>query len=173
MITSTAWSRRLGLVALGLATVLALAAPAQACPQADPLYHQGVYERYVEELNRLALSGDVACMTTLGKVLRDGVITPRKLGEAIGWYQKASDAGDPVSQFELASLYDNGFGLPKDPAKAAFWYEKSAAKGYIMAIRNLAVMYDEGVGVPQDKARAKALYEQAEEGGNGLDWLPK
>ena len=173
MITTTAWSRRLGLVALGLATVLALAAPAQACPQADHLYRQGVYERYVEELNRLALTGDVACMTTLGKVLRDGVITPRKLSEAIVWYQKAADAGDPVSQFELASLYDNGFGLPKDPVQAAHWYEKSANQGYMMAIRNLAVMYDDGVGVPQDKARAKALYEQAEEGGNGLDWLPK
>jgi hypothetical protein len=173
MITTTAWSRRLGLAAFGLASVIAVATPAQACPQADPLYHQGVYERYVEELNRLALSGDVACMTTLGKVLRDGVITPRKLPEAIGWYQKASDAGDPVSQFELASLYDNGFGLPKDPVQAAHWYEKSANQGYMMAIRNLAVMYDDGVGVPQDKARAKALYEQAEEGGNGLDWLPR
>jgi TPR repeat protein len=173
MTTPSAWSRHLGVAALGLATVLALAAPAQACPKADPLYHQGVYERYVEELNRLAQAGDVACMTTLGKVLRDGVITPRKLGEAIGWYQKASDAGDPVSQFELASLYDNGFGVPKDHALAAQWYEKSAKQGYIMAIRNLAVMYDEGVGVPQDKARAKALYEEAEEGGNGLDWLPK
>ena len=168
--------RHLGAALAAMLAIVAFSGDARAedlCPAAEPLYRQGDYPKFVDELRRLSKDGDVGCMARLGAVLRDGVIVVRDVPGAIAWYRKSAEAGNAFAQFELATMYDNGFGVPKDQAEAARWYTLAADQGFVMALRNLAVLYDEGHGVPQDKAKAAELYEKADEAQPGVGWLPK
>ena len=49
---------------------------------------------YLEEL---ALGGDADACLLLGLMLENGVGAPESLQDALGWYQRAADAGDPLS----------------------------------------------------------------------------
>lgn len=39
------------------------------------------------------------------------------MNKAIDWYEKSAENGNPIAQYQLATLYENGNGLPKDLQK--------------------------------------------------------
>ena len=72
-----------------------------------------------------------------------------------GWeaYQKAdfqgafeaweplAEAGDPLAQFNVGTLYDEGRGVPRNLDKAVEWWTKAAEQGYARAQHNLGLIY--------------------------------
>lgn len=80
--------------------------------------------------------------------------------EAIRWYRKAAEQGQPNAQTSLGFVYLNGEGgLARDDAEAARWYLKAAEQGERLARWQLAWMSMEGRGVPQDEGEALKWYE--------------
>ncbi len=100
-------------------------------------------------LERKASAGSVVAMTTLGIAHREGV--RRSSNERIGvtrgeanntlalrWLNKASSAGFPVAQAELAEMYFKGHGVERDPARTRTLLQSAATTGYPRAVLDLA-----------------------------------
>lgn len=87
--------------------------------------------------------------------------------EAVYWYEKAADAGDPWAQQQMGFLCEAGIGVPADPARAVHWYQLAAANGLISAKTNLGVTYLWGDGVRKDVRMAAELFRDAAEKGDG------
>lgn len=107
--------------------------------------------------------GDVRAQAIAGAMHERGIGTPVDLAEALRWYRRAADNGQPAAQFRLGVLLSRA--SPPDEAAAARWYEAAAEGGVAQAAYNLAVFYETGRGVEPDEARAAALYERAYGGG--------
>ncbi|MGA3170604.1 MAG: hypothetical protein ABSE62_06285 [Chthoniobacteraceae bacterium] len=59
----------------------------------------------------------------------DGV--PMDLAQAVQWFQKAADQGDPMGCVGIGRAYEKGIaGIPKDPQKAIEWYKKAGDNPY-------------------------------------------
>ena len=80
-------------------------------------------------------------------------------GEAIRWYTKAAQAGNPEAQHILGMAYLNGTDVAADLAAAASWIEKAAHNDYAPSQFQLGVMFCTGQGVPKDISSAIAWYE--------------
>jgi uncharacterized protein len=114
-------------------------------------------------LQPLARMGDPRAQVALG-VLNEK--NTSAYAEALKWYTKAADQGDPVAAWQIAMLYDNGKfcghapynlgdALKADPNEAAKWVRKSADGGFPAAQAVLGTMYIDGYGdVKPDKAEA-------------------
>ncbi|CAM4005658.1 Putative beta-lactamase HcpC precursor [Vibrio aerogenes CECT 7868] len=85
--------------------------------------------------------------------------------EALNWYVKAAELGDPVAQAKTGSLYERGIGTKADYRKAAEWFYKAAKQGSAMAQHNLANMYMDGRGVKESHEKAFKLYTLASKQG--------
>jgi hypothetical protein len=51
----------------------------------------------------------------------------RDFREAVAWYQKGADGGDPAAQFNLAAMYYNGRGVLRDYVETYKWLKLAAA----------------------------------------------
>ena len=58
-------------------------------------------------------------MNSLGVLYASGAGVPKDDAQALIWYRKAADAGDPGGMRNLAILYEKGQGVTKDEAGAA------------------------------------------------------
>ncbi len=75
---------------------------------------------------------------------------------------QAAEAGDAISQNNLASMYANGIGTGKNMEQAMNWYSKSADQGYALAEYNLGVLLTEdSEDVAPNPAKAKSLFLDA------------
>lgn len=84
--------------------------------------------------------------------------------EALKWFQKAAELGEPNSQNIIAHLYEKGdWGIKQDPKKAIEWYQKAIASGDGNAQMNLAKIYYEGVFTEVDYKKSLSLFERAED----------
>ena len=54
----------------------------------------------------------------------DGI--PKNDPEALYWWRKAAEQGEPCAAYNLGCCYKKGEGVPKDYIQAAFWYRKAA-----------------------------------------------
>jgi TPR repeat protein len=57
--------------------------------------------------------------------------------EAVAWYRKAAENGDPQGMNNLGWMCEQGRGVVKDMAKAVAWYRKAALLGNETAKANL------------------------------------
>ena len=65
--------------------------------------------------------------------------------EALQWYRRAADQGDPDAINSIGFYYQHGLGgLPQDYAKARALFEQAAAKDWPPAINNLGLLYEKG-----------------------------
>ena len=64
--------------------------------------------------------------------------------QAVSWYRKAAEQGDPDAQYNLGVRYDTARGIEKDTQQAVAWYRKAADQGYARAQYSLGVKYDSG-----------------------------
>ncbi len=62
---------------------------------------------------------------------RGGVV--RNEAEAVKWYRRAAEQGNPQAQFVLAERHRVGHGLPKDLVQAYMWTSLSAERGFPQA----------------------------------------
>ena len=64
----------------------------------------------------------------------DGVLKDDK--EAVKWFHKAAEQGNPVAQCNLGNMYRTGEGVLKDHVIAYAWYNIADANGNANAKRN-------------------------------------
>ncbi|MBI1216059.1 MAG: hypothetical protein GC185_09615 [Alphaproteobacteria bacterium] len=84
----------------------------------------------------------------------------KDMTKKIAFLKTAAEAGFPLAQHALGSLYLTGDGVSQDEKKAEEWLKKSAAQGVAESQYNLGYMYRQGVNGEKDMPLA-------------LDWLKK
>jgi len=79
-------------------------------------------------------------------------------------YLISAVAGNPKSQYTLATLHIKGEGGPPNPASAAYWYARAARQGDVISAEALGELYSGGFeGMPKDGEKARHWYQQAAE----------
>ena len=72
-----------------------------------------------------ASKGDARAMYVLGKMYYKGIRKGANLVHAGTWYSRASEAGNPFADYELAKMCEFGFGMVKDTESASELYERA------------------------------------------------
>jgi hypothetical protein len=121
--------------------------------------HQAI--KATELFRQAASLGEPQCMDELGEINMDDNPV-----EAVQWFHKAAEAGNPSGMLHLGGMYQVGIGVLVDYDMAAFWYGKAADKGNADAMYNLGRMYESGQGVAKDSKMAKERYSKAAGLGN-------
>ena len=50
--------------------------------------------------------------------------------EAVKWFRKAAEQGNPQAQYTLGMMYQKGRGVAQNQSEAQKWYQKAAGQGY-------------------------------------------
>lgn len=115
---------------------------------------------FVKAPNGVSMPVDRTAVATInGSNTRLPAITSNNL-------YKASAAGDPRAQYELALRLMSGRTMPRNNGKAFGLLEKAAARGLAPAQYRLASMFEKGIGTEKDNTKALSLYESAANAGN-------
>lgn len=117
----------------------------------------------LEQLRARAEAGDLPAQLSLARTYFLGIGIPKDQGEALRWFRKAADRGEPQSERILGLLYETaGAGLARDDKQAVYWYGRAAEHGNAPAQAKLGQMYENGAGgLPQDASRAVSWYLKA------------
>ncbi len=67
--------------------------------------------------------------------------TEKNYSEAVKWYRKAAELGNPKAQNSLAKCYEHGLGVKINHQEVIKWYNKAAEQGYYEAFFNLGNYY--------------------------------
>ena len=67
--------------------------------------------------------------TCVGDLLYTGTGCLRDYGEALRYYLRAANAGEPASANALGLMYELGRGIPRDSEAAVAWYVRAANLG--------------------------------------------
>ena len=92
---------------------------------------------------------------------------PDNYGDAMGWYEREAEKGNPRAQFFYGYMYETGEGVARDAGLARSWYAKAAAQGERRAQYRLARLYQTGRGGVSDDAAARRWFRAAAEAGHG------
>ena len=92
---------------------------------------------------------------------QDGQGVQQDYAEAMKWFRKAADQGDPEAQYALGVMYKNGRGVPRDDAEAIKWYRKAADQGNADA-QNALTTLTAPAPAPSQTATAPALSQPAQ-----------
>ncbi|MBC6416186.1 MAG: sel1 repeat family protein [Bdellovibrionales bacterium] len=76
------------------------------------------------------------------------------------WFERATNQGHVLAQYNLASMYYKGLGTDQDLEKARELFKESANQGYVLAQYALAEMYSKVLG-EQDFTKARDWFERA------------
>ena len=113
----------------------------------------------------VAVAMTVALGTSPPSAAADQVPVPETYGDAMRWYQRAAEAGNPRAQFYLGLMAEAGVRGGFDPAVAVAWYRKAAEQGHAQAQMRLATMHRDGRGVARDLAEAAHWFARAADAG--------
>ncbi|HET7205789.1 MAG TPA: GAF domain-containing protein [Terriglobales bacterium] len=83
----------------------------------------------LDDLRRVAATGDAAAQFALGARYAQGDEVNQDYAEAVRWFQKAAEQGHVVAQATLGAYYWAGRGVPQDLSKAYFWSALARAGG--------------------------------------------
>ncbi len=94
----------------------------------------------------------------------------KRYEEAMEWFKKAAEGGEPDVWFYIGEAYENEKGVPKDLNYAVKCYEKGLAvsDNKVGCANRLGAMYYDGNPMPKDYAKAFQLLSYAES--EGSDW---
>jgi len=157
--------------ALVLCTCLAMAMPAHARTSTEiaaafasgvAAYDAADYEKAFKIWWDLRYE-DIAAMRNLAMMLRKGQGTEKDPKKAEELYLRASEAGLPTAQADLADMYLKGELGPPDLARALPLLEAAAAANHPVAQYQLGQFYETGAPplVPQNLEIARQLYAAA------------
>lgn len=128
------------------------------------------YDTALEYYNKVLEGEEQAyiayAMYNIGDMYYYGQGVEQDYAQAMEWYEKSADMGNPTAMSNIAFMYANGEGVEQDYAKAVELFEKSADLGDRDAMNNLGYMYAYGQGVKQDYAQAMEWYRKAADLGN-------
>lgn len=75
---------------------------------------------------------------------------PRDQTQALSYYDRAAETGNPAGLCAAAGMYLKGEGTEKNVTKAIAMYEEAAAQGSVRALNGLGYIYFYGQEVPQN-----------------------
>ena len=58
---------------------------------------------------------------------------PQDNRQAVEWYRKSAEQGNPIAQSNLGTMYEHGKGVPQDLIQAIEWYRKASDQGHVRA----------------------------------------
>lgn len=96
--------------------------------------------RKAAQLRERADKGDVEAINELAR----GLAHEKQYSNAVEWYRRAAEAGDPVATYNLGYLYDKGLGVPTNHEQAFRHYQRAADLGEPAAMNGLGLMYASG-----------------------------
>ena len=97
----------------------------QKCIEAKGALGSHQYDHAVELLQEGAQNGHVQSQACLGVAY----MMLHREAEGAQWIRKAAEAGDTLSQFNIALCYNHGVGVPKNGDEALFWGKKAEENG--------------------------------------------
>ena len=121
---------------------------------------QELARRVIQEIRRLARSGDREASFLLGSAYDEGLAVTQDDEQAVSWYRKAADQGHRIAQSSLGWMYQNGRGVAQSDREAVKWYRKAADQGLAIAQSSLGWMYQNGRGVAQSDQRGRQVVPQ-------------
>ncbi len=149
---------------ISFAPILPPPDPNRPPPVPQPLFSDA---HRLESLLRAANRGDTRAMVVVGEIyMEDSPVVSKDYPQALLWFRKAADAGNPSGMLFLGAMCYLGNGIPEDWGLAASWYRKAADLGNPDAMYDLGRMYENGRGVGKDLKQATALYRRAAQLGN-------
>jgi hypothetical protein len=77
-----------------------------------------------------ALHGNRDAQTQLGKLYAFGTGLPRDRPEAVRWFRRAADQGQPAAQFYLGVAYAGGEGVARDESEALARFQLAERSGF-------------------------------------------
>jgi TPR repeat protein len=116
---------------------------------------------------RAAAAGHTRSMIRLGLILQHPD-TPETHGDAVAWFRKAADLGDPGGMVWLGFAHREGRGAPRDLAEAAQWFIKAAKAGDHHAMIHAGRLY---AGELADPAEAVKWFGRAAEAGQTESYI--
>ncbi|NIA67234.1 sel1 repeat family protein [Pelagibius litoralis] len=122
-------------------------------------YDAGDLQAAYDEWLPLAQAGDLQAQVALAGLLQVGGFgLARNFPEAVAWYRRAAERGDPVAQMNLGDLYAKGQGVKRDAVRAFAWLSLAAEQGRDWAARQRDALAE--TMTPEETAEAKALMVQ-------------
>jgi len=103
----------------------------------------------------------------LGWCYEEGFGLEKSIGEAVKWYQKASDKGDSWAQVNYGECFSRGAGVERSQFKAAKWFKWSATGGNADGMFLWAECLEKGCGTVKDVDEAFKWYRKAAAKGHG------
>ncbi|MBJ6725481.1 tetratricopeptide repeat protein [Geomesophilobacter sediminis] len=143
-------------VALGFAAFIATGAPAHAF---DGMEVAGIEQK--------AREGDADAQSKLGVMYASGIGMKQDKQEALKWYRKSAEQGNPLGEWNLAFMYVKGEGgLKTDYTEARRLFKRAAEAGLANAQYDLGIMLLDGLGGESDRAEAERWFRRAADQGN-------
>jgi TPR repeat protein len=130
-------------------------------------FRHGRYPEAIAYWTAEAARGNPQAAHRLGVEYQDGKpgVVQRDLAKAMHYHRQAAMAGNPLSMFDLGSMFEHGMGVPKNIVQSAVWYGHSADYGLAQGQYNFATMLEAGDGVAQDMIEAYKFFILAARGG--------
>ena len=110
--------------------------------------------------------GFVPHQNRIASYYEDGEFVERNLTEAVKWYKKSADKGNPHALRKMGDFYRDGTGIEKDPERAFNQYHLAAGTGWPPALFQLGQCYERGIGCSVDFEKAMECYRKAAEANN-------
>jgi TPR repeat protein/uncharacterized caspase-like protein len=133
----------------------------------DRVRAKNVFRIGIEQVKKLANSGNVLAKTWLARVLMEGAGDEKKDEKhAFELMREAALEGSDAAQDLIGSYLYYGRGVQVNFQESAFWYSKAATGGNSEGMTNLGVLYATGKGVARDEELAVAWYRKAADAGN-------
>ena len=137
-----------------IALVCYMAISGLATKNADPQ----MQETYHRHLCDLVKAEYVPAYIMLADAVLDGIGCKQDAAEAIRWYEKAVENGEPFGNELLGEMYYLGKGVPVDYKKAFAYFTKDHSKKSFCTRYHLGEMYRQGLYVEKDLAKACEYY---------------
>jgi len=103
----------------------------------------------------------------LGSAYEQGWFGKTNFPEALEWFRRSAEHGDPDAQTSLVQMYEHGEGVTQNYSLAAKWYRKAAEHdpdlgGAGQGRNNLGMLYLDGEGVQRDYVQAYMWFRLAD-----------
>ncbi|XP_057774506.1 F-box protein At1g70590-like [Salvia miltiorrhiza] len=116
-------------------------------------------DKALDSFLKAAARGSILAMVDTGLIYWER----GKIEDAIVWYRKAAELGDPAGQCNLAISFLQA--NPPNTKEAVEWLYKASSAGHARAQYQLALCFHQGQGVEQSVQEAACWYARAAEGG--------
>jgi TPR repeat protein len=140
-----------------LAAGAALAGPAEDTAQGEAALRNGDLITAMGLFRKAAEAGHAPAQARMGDMMDAAEMN----SDAVAWYRKAAEQGEPAGDHGMARMHVEGKGVPRDVALALTLFQKAAAKNFPPSLEALARAHRMGsLGLPknpQEAARLDAL----------------